>query len=96
MLDTVGPITFILEEAAKGQLTPKVAIEAAQTALRLLGNATMHTNRERCRNTLQHMNSRLADMADDDTVYLEAAPALFGEGFAKKAKERDEELKSLN
>lgn len=95
-LDAVGPITQILEEAVKGELTQKKAVEAAQTALKLLGNAAMHASRERSKNALQSMNSRLSDMAEDDAIYKKAAPSLFGEGFCKKAKERDEELKCLN
>ena len=95
-LDAVGPISFILEEAAKGQLNQKSAIEAAQTALKLLGNASMHASRERRKNALQSMNPRLADMAEDDAVYRTAAPSLFGDGFCKRAKERDEELRCLN
>ena len=47
LLDAVGPITHILEEASKGQLTLKSTIEAAQIPLKLLGNAYMHLNRER-------------------------------------------------
>ena len=96
LLDAVGPITYLLEEATKGELNQKKAVEAAQTALKLLGNASAHVNRERRRNALQDMNPRLTDMADDDTIYKTAAPALFGDGFCKKAKERDEELKCLN
>ena len=42
------------------------------------------------------MNPRLADMAEDDGIYKAAAPSLFGEGFCKRAKERDEELRCLN
>lgn len=95
-LDAVGPITYLLEEATKGELTQKKAVEAAQTALKLLGNASAHANRERRRNALQAMNPRLVDMADDDSIYKTAAPALFGDGFCKKAKERDEELRCLN
>ena len=95
-LDAVGPVTFILEEAAKGELTQKAAIEAAQTALKLLGNASMQANRERRKQALQSMNARLSDMAEDDSIFKGAAPALFGDGFCKKAKERDEELKCLN
>ena len=34
-------------------------------------------------------------MADDDAIYKGAAPSLFGDGFCKKAKERDDELKCL-
>jgi len=44
MLDAVGPITHILEEAATGQLTSKMALEAAQSALKFLGYAHMHFN----------------------------------------------------
>ena len=95
-LDAVGPLTHILEEAAKGELTQKAALEAAQTALKLLGNASAHASRERRKNALRSMNPRLVDMAKDDTIYRSAAPALFGDGFCKKAKERDEELKCLN
>ena len=40
------------------------------------------------------MNPSLTDLAKDDEAFGKAAPFLFGEGFAKKAKERDEELKS--
>lgn len=47
MLDAVGPMTFILEEAAKSQLNQKTALEAAQTALKLMGNASVHANQER-------------------------------------------------
>ena len=96
MLDAVGPVTYILEEAAKGQLNQKAVIDAAQTALRLLGNASVHASRERRKNAMQSMNPRLLDMADDDSIYKSAAPSLFGEGFCKKAKERDDELKCLN
>ena len=34
-------------------------------------------------------------MADEDAIYKNAAPNLFGEGFTKKAKERDDELRVL-
>lgn len=95
-LDAVGPLTYILEEAAKGELSQKSAVEAAQTALKLLGNASAYANRERRKNALQNLNSRIVDMADDDSNYTHSAPLLFGEGFCKKAKERDEELKCLN
>ena len=53
MLDAVGPMTYILEEAVKGQLNQKSAIETAQTALRLLGNASVHASRERRKNALK-------------------------------------------
>ena len=84
MLDVVGPITHILEEAVKGQLTQKCAIEVAQTALKLLGNASVHACRERRKNALQSMNTCLLDMAEDDAIYKMAPQLLFGDGFCKK------------
>ena len=45
LLDAVGPLSFILEEARKGQLPPKATLEAAQTALCLLGNASANISR---------------------------------------------------
>lgn len=85
-----------MEEASKCQFTPKNAFEAAQTALRLLGNASSNISCERRKAALSSLNPRLVDMADDTKIFANAAPQLFGEGFAKKAKERDEELKCPN
>ena len=96
MLDAVGPVTYILESAAKGELTQKPAIEAIQTALKLLGNASGIANRERRKSGLQSLNPRLVAMAEDEAIYKTAGTLLFGEGFTKKAKERDDELKCLN
>ena len=59
MLDVVGPVTYILEEVVKGQLNQKSVINTAQTALYLLGNASMHANRERRRNAIQSMNPQI-------------------------------------
>ena len=74
MLDAVGPLCFILEEASKGQLPPKATVEAAQTALHLLGNASANISRERRRAAITNMNSRLVDMAEDDHLFAKAAP----------------------
>ena len=71
------------------------AIDAVQTALKLLGNASCHLAMERRRNVLTDLNPNLKDMAEEDKLFRDAAPNLFGEGFSKKAKERDEELKVL-
>ena len=96
MLNAVGSISTILEEAAKSTLSVKTATEAAQTALKFLGNASMQINREHRRIDIEAMNPSLTDLAEDDEAFGKAAPLLFGEGFAKKAKEREEELKCLN
>ena len=96
MLDAVDLITHILEEAAKGQLTPKTAVEAAQTTLKLLSNTLMQVNWECRRYAIESLNPSLMDLADEDELFKNSAPQLFGEGFSKKAKERDKELRCLN
>ena len=95
LLDAVGPLAYLLEEASKGSLTQESALEASQMALKLLGNASGHMSTERRKNILANLNPRLTDMADEDGLYKDAAPNLFGEGFSKKAKERDDKLKVL-
>ena len=66
-----------------------------RTALKLLGNASSHLAMERRRNVLTDLNPNLKDMAEEDKVFKDAAPNLFGDGFLRKAKERDDELKAL-
>ena len=63
-----GPITYILKEAVKDQLTQKSAIEVAQTALHFLGNASMYASREKRKNALQSMNFHVFD----DGIYKAA------------------------
>ena len=99
LLDAVGPTIHILEEAAEGELTQKSALEAAQTALKLLGNVSANISREHRKNAIQSMNAKLVDMAwrrMTPSTKMLLAPSLFGEGFYKKAKDRDEELRCLN
>ena len=96
MLDAVGPITFILEEAVKGQLNQKSAIEAAQTAICLLGNASVNASRDRRNNALQSMNTCLLDnMADNNAIICCWQPHL-SLGMASVRKPRKEMLKCLN
>ena len=95
MLDAVGPVAYILEEAAKGQLNQKSVIDAAQIALRPCQcfNACQSGKEEECYPEYEPPHS---GHADDDAIFKSAAPFLFGDGFCKKAKERDDELKCLN
>lgn len=78
-LDAVGPLTSILEQ---GTLTAQSAAEAAQTALKLLGNASCHMATERRKAVLGNLNPRLAD------IFRDAAPNLFGNGFAESQGKR--------
>ena len=96
MLDAVGALVHILEEASTGKLTMQDAMEAAQMSLRLLGNASMNANRERRRNVIQDLNPNLLEMSEDNNLFTKATPLLLGEGCSKKAKERHEKLKCLS
>ena len=88
MLDTVGSINTYWRKLLKGQLNQKSVIEAVQTSLYLLENASVRASRERRKNTLQSMNTRLLDMAEDYVIFRSAPPHLFGDGFFKRGKER--------
>ena len=94
-LDPVGPLTFILEEGRKGTLTKEDAAEAAETALSLIGHASMAFNQERHKKALLEMNNEIVDLASEDVTFSDAAPDLFGKGFASTAKQRADELKCL-
>jgi hypothetical protein len=45
---------------------------------------------------LKSVNPDMQDLADEDEVFKEASPNLFGSGFEAKMKERVESLKLLS
>ena len=65
-------------------------------ALQFVGNASPQLSRERQRAAIKDMNPKIADLSEKDAIYEKAAPALFGEKFAKEAKEHEEQLRCLN
>ena len=95
-LDIVGPLASILEDSEKGELTIEKATIAAKTALRFAGNASVQKARERRRRAITEMNPKLTELAEKDDIYESAAPMLFGDRFAKEAKEREEQLRCLD
>ena len=95
MMDAVAPLTFILEEAQKGTLTPEVAVKATKVTLGLLGNASAHQSKERRKNVLKDMNRDVLPLVDEDEQFKGAAPLLFGEGFEKKMKEHMDAVRCL-
>ena len=95
-LDAVGPLTRVLEGAESGDISACEILEAVQSAVKLLGNFSAQCNRERRQIALSSLNPRIADMAEDDSIFTEARQHLFGDGFYKKAKERDDEMRVLN
>jgi len=95
-MDATGPLTHIVEDACRGSLTAKDNLDAVQSALRFLGNFASQCNKMRRSAVLQNLNPRIADMADEVGLFEDAGLNLFGDGFCKKAKERDDEMKALN
>ena len=79
-----------------GQLSAADYLEMGQTSAGLLGNLSAFCSRLRRSSVLQSVNSRIVDMADEDEIFQDAGRKLFGEGFTKKAKERDDELKVVS
>ena len=98
-LDAFAPLARYINEANSdsGQLSAADYLEMVRTSARLLGNRRLSAfcSRLRRSSVLQTVNSRIVDMADEDEIFQDAGRKLFGEGFTKKAKERDDELKSL-
>ena len=96
ILDAVGPLAYILEEAQKGSLMVESAVKAAKTALRFLGYASAHVAQNRRRKVLKELNRDLEGLTEDDKEFAEAAPNLFGDGFARKCKEHIENVRALH
>ena len=82
--------------AEQDQLTAKGAVSLTKLALRFMGNASMQILHERRKQAIEEMNGKLVELAEKDSIYEKAAPALFGDQFAKKAKEKEDQLRALN
>ena len=95
-LDAVVPLASILEEDDKGTLTTEKATTAAKMALRFVGNASVQMARERRKRGIAEMNNKLIELSEKDSIYENASPFLFGDQFAKEAKEREEQLRCLD
>ena len=96
VLDAVGPITYLLEKASTGNLSPSDVVETSKSALHFLGNASVRLSQHRRKLALKELNPKLTDLSEEDSIYAEASPKLFGDKFYKEAKEREEQLKSLD
>lgn len=87
MLDVVGPLTTIIEQAEAGTLTAEKAVAAARIAIKFTGNASVQISQERRKKAITDMNPKLVDMVDTaekDAICEDAAPDLFGDKFAKE------------
>ena len=64
VLDAVGPLTNLLERKQAGQLTTEAAADAAQQALRFLGNAHANIATERRKRVISHLSKDLRPLVD--------------------------------
>ena len=91
-LDAVNPLAYVLEKAEELELPAKVI--GAITSLQLLDNASVQNTIDWRKTILTQMNSRLRGLVRD-ADFKEAAPLLFGDNFARLAKERLEAAAAL-
>ena len=94
-VDAAGPLAMMLELAEQGELSAERSVTLARLALRFVGNASVQISRERRKRAIEEMNSKLVELADKDSIY-EEAPLMFGDHFAKEAKEREDQLRALD
>ena len=94
-MDAVGPLASPLEQVEQRDTLVERSMALAKLALRFIGNASIQISRER-RRTIEEMNGKLVELADRDAIYEEASHILFGDRFAKEAKEREDQLRDLD
>ena len=66
LLDVAGPLAMIVDLGERGELTVQKAVVAAKVGLRFVGNASVHTSRERRKRAIMEMNNKLTDLAKKD------------------------------
>ena len=91
-----SPACYIIEaNANNGQLSAADYLLMVRTSARLLGSLSAICRRLQRSSVLQSINLRIVSMAEEDDIFQDAGRNLFGKGCTKKAKEHDDELKSL-
>jgi hypothetical protein len=95
VLDSVAPLTSILEDAQNGSLTVQKTTEAAKAALTLLGNASAAISKERRKKIAKELNKDIVPLIEVEDIFEGAAPMLFGDGFESKVKDHVQSLKCL-
>ena len=92
-VDAAGPLAMMLELAEQGELSTERSVTLAILVLRFVGNAS---SQEWWKRAIEEMSGTLVELADKDAIYEEAPPMLFGDHFAKEAKEREDQLRGLD
>ena len=90
ILDALAPLVHIVEETQKGAMLGDQAVDAAKTALSLLGNASAHVSRERRKKVILPLNKKVHPLAEEEEVFAEAAV------FEEKMKAHLESLQCLS
>ena len=48
----------------------------------------MNLNRDRRNNVIKELNTNLEEMAEDNSLVVDSAPQLLGDGFTKKSEKK--------
>ena len=99
VLDALAPLTAVLEASGANEganeLSVDEVVNATTAAVALIGNASANITHLRRKKAIHSFNKELASLVSDDKEFKEAAPALFGTEFPKRAKERTEQVKAM-
>lgn len=95
-LDVALPLMALLGEVDGGTLNLADVKVIAKDALELLGNAVGQASRIRRKRILKACNPDVVPLADQEDLFQDAAPFLFGKDFEVRMKDRAEAVKILN
>ena len=95
-LDVALPLMALLGEVDGGTLNLTDVKGIAKDALELLGNAVGQASRIRRKRILKACNPYVVPLADQEDLFQDAAPFLFGKDFEVHMKDRAEVVKILN
>ena len=87
MLDVARPLINLLEGLNIGALSSYEVKMGVTDTLQLLGNVVSQTSKIRRKRILKTWNPDIANLADKQELFQDAAPNLFGDGFELKMKE---------
>ena len=90
------PLHPLLETDSKGEtITHDQALEAAVTAVLLLGNASAQITHVWRTKVLTHLNKSLLPLLEENDNFKDAVPSLFGPEFARKSKELIDQVEAI-
>ena len=96
LLDTMGPLTHLLELHRNDKLTPEAVAETTAQAVKFVGNASAAISQDRRRRAGAFFNEDLKPFIEEQEHFTEAAPLLFGREFLSTAKSHADSVKALD